>query len=141
KAAQTWIIVSMATMGPILSTSILTLPTLLLLAFVPFYDETGSFDSRNGMAGLRTQETLASREAWDAAHAWAKVPMRRLVLVMAGVLGVSIAAEFAFGLSEVAQGAVVLAQAAIFMTGLGVIGWRAHKVAARVNRELADQSG
>lgn len=131
----------MAAMGPILITSILTLPTLLLLAFVPFYDETGAFDSRNGMAGLRTKETLASREAWDAAHAWAKVPMRRLVLVMAGVLGVSIAAEFAFGLSEIVQGAVVLAQAAIFMTGLGVIGWRAHKVAARVNRELADQSG
>lgn len=45
-------------MGPLLITAILALPALAL-ALVPFHDETGATDTRNGLAGLRTRETLA----------------------------------------------------------------------------------
>ncbi|GAA4517052.1 MULTISPECIES: SdpI family protein [Nonomuraea] len=123
-------------MGPILINAILTAPALALL-LIPFHDESGAVDSRNGLAGLRTRETLASREAWDAAHTWAKVPMRMLAAAMAGVLVVSAAAELAVGLPEGVQVATILAQAGLLIGGLGLIGWRAHRVAARVNRELA----
>ncbi|MGW0482393.1 SdpI family protein [Nonomuraea sp. NPDC003214] len=126
-------------MGPVLMTAILTLPALALL-LVPFHDESGATDSRNGLAGLRTRETLASREAWDAAHAWARGPMRGLALVMAGVLAAAVAAEAALDLPEPAGVAFVLAQALLLVGGLALIGRRAHLVAARVNRELATGS-
>ncbi|MEV4219655.1 SdpI family protein [Nonomuraea sp. NPDC049725] len=126
-------------MGPVLMTAILTLPALALL-LVPFHDESGAADSRNGLAGLRTRETLASREAWDAAHAWARGPMRGLALVMAGVLAAAVAAEAALDLPEPAGMAFALAQALLLVGGLALIGRRAHLVAARVNRELATGS-
>ncbi|MFG1944615.1 SdpI family protein [Nonomuraea sp. NPDC048826] len=123
-------------MGPILITAILTAPVLLLL-LIPFHDESGAVDSRNGLAGLRTRETLASREAWDAAHTWAKAPLRRLAAVMAGVLVVSAGVELVVGLPEGVQVAVVIGQAGLLVGGLSLVGWRAHRLAARVNHELA----
>ncbi|MDA0634103.1 SdpI family protein [Nonomuraea sp. MCN248] len=127
-------------MGPILISAILTVPVLLLL-LIPFHDESGNVDGRNGLAGLRTRETLASRAAWDAAHAWARAPMRRLAGAVAGVLVVSAGAESAFGLAEGVQVAAVVAQAGLLVGGLTLIGWRANRVAARVNRELAGRPG
>ncbi|MFC4113821.1 SdpI family protein [Nonomuraea zeae] len=63
-------------MSPLIVTSILTVPGLLLL-LIPAHDESGAFDTRNGVVGIRTRQTMASREAWDAAHSWARMPMRR----------------------------------------------------------------
>ncbi len=126
----------MTGMGPILMTAILTLPALAVL-LIPFHDESGAADTRNSLAGLRTRETLASPEAWNAAHAWARAPMRRLALIMAGVLAAAVAAEAALGLPEPAGVAVVLAQALLLVGGLLLIARRAHLVAARVNRERA----
>lgn len=127
-------------MGPIIMNAILTVPALALL-LIPFHDESGAVDSRNGLAGLRTRETLASRGAWDAAHAWAKRPMRGLAAAMAGVLGASVVAEQAFGLPASVQVGAVLLQAGLLVGGLVVIGLGAHRVAARVNRELAGHAG
>ncbi|MGI5270736.1 SdpI family protein [Nonomuraea sp. CA-218870] len=142
-------------MGPILMSAILTAPVLPLL-LIPFHDESGAVDGRNGLAGTRTRETLASREAWDAAHAWARAPMRRPAGAIGGVLVVCAGAALALGLPEGAQPAVVAAQAGLLvggllvggllvggllMGGLTLIGRRADRVAARVERELSGRPG
>ncbi|WP_336209065.1 SdpI family protein [Nonomuraea sp. LPB2021202275-12-8] len=123
-------------MGSILMTAILTLPALALL-IIPLYDESGAVDSRNGLAGLRTRQTLASREAWDAAHAWAKAPMRRLALLMVMVVAVSVVAELVLGPPDAAEAAVVTGQALLLVGGLLVICRQANRVAAETNSRIA----
>ncbi|MER6949561.1 SdpI family protein [Nonomuraea sp. NPDC000554] len=114
-------------------TSLLALPALALL-LIPFHDESGAVDTRNRLLGLRTRHTLASREAWDAAHAWLRRPLRRLAVVMAAVLVGSIVGEMAFGLPEALALTVAASQAVLFVGGILLIGWRANKVAAQVNQ-------
>lgn len=114
-------------------TSLLALPTLALL-LIPFHEESGAVDTRNRLSGLRTRHTLASREAWDAAHAWLRRPLRRLAVVVAAVLVVSIASEMAFGLPEALALTIAASQAVLFVGGILLIGWRANKVAAQVNQ-------
>lgn len=122
-------------MGPILLSSILTLPVLAIL-LIPSYDKTGKTDSRTRLAGLRTSQTLASREAWDAAHAWARRPLRRLVVATAVVLALAVTAELTLPLSEAATAALLLGEFLFLFVGVMVITWRAHRVAADVNRRL-----
>ncbi|MDF2709363.1 MAG: hypothetical protein K0R62_5015 [Nonomuraea muscovyensis] len=123
-------------MGSVLVTSLLTLPALALL-LIPFHDESGAVDTRNRLFGLRTRQTLASREAWDTAHTWMRRPVRRLAGAMTSVLVVSIASETAFDLSEVVSLTIVMSQLALFVGGLLLISWRADKVAAQVNLQMA----
>jgi hypothetical protein len=123
-------------MGPILITSLLTVPALAVL-LVSFNDESGAVDTRNRLSGLRTRETLASREAWDAAHTALRRPMRRLAVVMAAVLVLSIVGELAFDLPQALTLTIVLSQAALLVGGVMSISWRANQVAARVNQRIA----
>lgn len=58
--------------------------------------------------------------------------MRRLALTMAGVLVAAVAAKAALELPELAEVAIVLAQAFLLMGGLLWIGRRRFKVGHRV---------
>jgi hypothetical protein len=64
-------------------------------------------------------------------------PVRRLAGAMTSVLVVSIASETAFDLSEVVSLTIVMSQLALFVGGLLLISWRADKVAAQVNLQMA----
>ncbi|WP_194244008.1 SdpI family protein [Nonomuraea phyllanthi] len=107
------------------------------MLLIPFHDESGKVDTRNQLSGLRTRQTLASREAWNAAHTSMRRPMRRLAGVMVAVLVVSIAGEIAFDLREVLLVTIPVSQAALLIGGLLLICWRANRVAAQVNQRMA----
>lgn len=122
--------------GPVFVTSLLTLPLLALL-LIPFHDESSVIDTRNRLSGFRTRETLASREAWDAAHAWIRRPLRRLAGVSATVIGASMISDIVFPLPEVLEFAMIGTQLTVFIGGVLLIGRRANRVAAEVNRRAA----
>ncbi|MEU8245474.1 hypothetical protein [Nonomuraea sp. NPDC048916] len=86
---------------------------------------------------FRTRETLASRESWDAAHTWMRRPLRRMAGALAAVIGASMISDIVFDLSEVVEVAMIATQLTILIGGLLLIGWRAHRVAAEVNRQAA----
>ncbi|MEV0754070.1 SdpI family protein [Streptosporangium sp. NPDC050280] len=119
-------------MDPVIMTSVLTLPALALL-LIPFHDESGATDTRNQLAGLRTRQTLASREAWNAAHAWARAPMRRLAAAVGLVLAASVVAAALFDLPEAVGYAIIALQFTLLVGGLLLIGRRASRIAAEVN--------
>ncbi|MFG3439633.1 SdpI family protein [Nonomuraea sp. NPDC047897] len=123
-------------MGPVLMTSLLTLPVLALL-LISFHDTSGVVDTRNRLSGLRTRHTLASREAWDAAHTWLRRPLRRLAVVMTAVLIVCGVAETAFELPEPLAVTIAVSLPVVLVGGLVLIARRADQVAARVNRRQA----
>ncbi|RJL35849.1 SdpI family protein [Bailinhaonella thermotolerans] len=123
-------------MSPVFVVSLLTLPMLALL-LIPFHDESGAVDTRNRLAGMRTRQTLASREAWDAAHAWLRRPLRRLAGVTAALLAVSVAGEMAFDLPGAVAAAIAVGLPAVLVGGLMLIARRADQIAARVNRQMA----
>ncbi|MFI7615882.1 hypothetical protein ACIBP6_32155 [Nonomuraea terrae] len=124
-------------MGPVFMTSLLSLPAVALL-LISFHDESGTVDTRNKLSGFRTRHTLASREAWDAAHAWLKRPLRRLAGAMAAVLVASVAADVGLDLPGAAEYLIISGQFTLLVGGLLLIGRRADRVAAEVNRQLAD---
>ncbi|MEU4539143.1 SdpI family protein [Streptosporangium sp. NPDC023825] len=119
-------------MEPVIVASVLTLPALALL-LIPFHDESGAADTRNHLAGFRTRQTLASREAWNAAHTWARAPMRRLAAALGLVLAASIAAGVLLDLPEAAGYAILALQFTLLIGGLSLIGLRADRIAAEVN--------
>ncbi|MER5423410.1 SdpI family protein [Streptosporangium roseum] len=123
-------------MGPVFVTSLLTLPLLALL-LIPFHDGSSAIDTRNRLSGFRTRETLASREAWDAAHAWIRQPLQRLAGVLATVIGASMISDIVFPLPEALEFAIIATQLTVFAGGVLLIGWRANRVAAEVNRQAA----
>ncbi|MEV0591483.1 SdpI family protein [Nonomuraea cavernae] len=130
-------------MGPVFVTSLLMLPSLALV-LIPFHDESGAVDTRNRLSGFRTRETLASPEAWNAAHTWARRPLRRLAGVMATVIGASVISDVAFTLPEAVEFVIIGIQLMILVVGVLLICWRANRVAAQVNRQMsgkADASG
>lgn len=58
-------------MGPVLVTSLLTLPALAVL-LIPFDDESGT---RNQLSGARTRQTLASRvSSSSSGKSWLALP-------------------------------------------------------------------
>ncbi|MEU8378226.1 SdpI family protein [Streptosporangium sp. NPDC048865] len=119
-------------MEPVIIASVLTLPALALL-LIPFHDESGATDTRDHLAGLRTRQTLASREAWNAAHAWARAPMRRLAAAVGLLLAASVAAGLLLDLPEAAVYAILALQFTVLVGGLFLIVRRADRVAAEVN--------
>jgi hypothetical protein len=123
-------------MGPVFVTSLLTLPSLALL-LIPFHDASSVVDTRNSLVGFRTRETLSSREAWDAAHAWIRRPLKLLAGVLAAVTVVSVISDIAFTLPGALEIAIIATQLTLFISGVLLIGRRANRVAAEVNRQAA----
>lgn len=122
-------------MGPVSVVSLLSLPVIAVL-LISFHDESGAVDTRNRLSGLRTRETLASREAWDAAHAWMRRPMRILAAVLAVAAGLSVAADLVLDLPEAAVLPICLPQTALLIGGLLFVCRRADRVAAQVNERI-----
>ncbi|MCA2190721.1 SdpI family protein [Nonomuraea cavernae] len=126
-------------MGPVLVTSLTMLPSLALL-LIAFHDESGTVDTRNRLSGLRTRETLASPEAWNAAHTWMRRPLRRLAGALAVVIGAAVISDTAFTLPEALEFAIIGAQLTILIGGLLLICRRANRVATQVNRQASSKT-
>lgn len=119
--------------------SILTLPVLAIF-LIPAHDKTGKTDTRSRLAGLRTSQTLASREAWDAAHAWARKPLLRLSITTAVILILASVAELTLPLPAAVTITLLLGEILFLFIGVMMITWRAHRIAAEVNRRLGIRS-
>jgi uncharacterized membrane protein len=107
---------------------------LLVLLVLAMVHHRGGL-SRNSVVGIRTQHTLASDEAWAAAHATAQ-PFVWAMTAIAGVHAVALLAVQLGDLSE-ALGHVLAVSGFLGVLGVALLAWKAADRAATATTDRA----